>query len=232
MNQASGFTVRGRSAQVRGAARHATLYILAAALAAGLGLWAAERHFAPPPPAPPMQAVTLLPAPRALTPFTLRTANDAPITPAWFQGHWTLVYLGYTHCPDVCPTTLQMLGVASRAWSTLPQARRPRILFVSVDPGRDSPEHTAQYAHYFGKDITGATADAATLQKFAHALGVVYFVKPSAKASDYQVDHSAAVPVLDPQGHMAGLITPAPPPAQPFDPKAIGADLQTLARWR
>ncbi|MBS0195074.1 MAG: SCO family protein [Proteobacteria bacterium] len=216
---------------VRGAVRHATLYILAAALAAGFGLWTAERHFAPSPP-PALRAVDLFPAARALPPFQLQGAGGTTLTPAAFKGHWTLVYLGYTHCPDVCPTTLQMLGVAEKAWIDLPADKRPRIVFVSVDPDRDSPDHTAQYAHYFGKDILGATADAKTLASFARALGMVYFVDKGGNGKPYTVDHSGTVSVLDPDGDMVGMIQPLPPPAQPFDPAAIGTDMKALAQWR
>jgi len=131
-------------ARVRGAVRYPTLYILAAALAGGLGLWAAERQFAPPPanPPPSLRAVTLFPGTRALASFRLLGGSGGTFTPTSLKGHWTLVYLGYTHCPDVCPTTLQMLGLAEKSWATLAAAKRPHILFVSVDPKRDSPDAT------------------------------------------------------------------------------------------
>ncbi|MBS0213244.1 MAG: SCO family protein [Proteobacteria bacterium] len=222
-----------RRSHVRGAVRHATLYILAAALAAGFGLWAAENRVtsrATPP--PPLRAVDLFPAARALPAFQLQGAGGTKITPAALKGHWTLVYLGYTHCPDVCPTTLQALGVASKSWAALPAAQRPRIWFVSVDPGRDTPDHTAQYAGYFGKDITGATADDKTLAAFARALGMVYFVDKGGNGKPYSVDHSDTVSVLDKEGEMVGVIQPAQPPAQPFDPAAIGTDMQALTKWR
>ena len=220
-------------AHVRGAVR-STLYILVAAVAGGLGLWAAERQFAPPPPNPPpaLRAVSLFPGTRQLAPFRLQEGGGSVLTPASLKGHWTLVYLGYTHCPDVCPTTLQMLGLAQRSWTALPEARRPRIVFVSVDPQRDSPAHTTEYAHYFGKYIIGATADDKTLAAFAHDLGMVYAIDKGANGKDYVVDHSASVSVLDPDGDMAGLIHPELPPAQPFDPAAIGADMKALAAWR
>lgn len=223
-----------RARHVRGAVRFATLYILAAALAAGFGLWVAERQFSPPPPPPPppLHAVALFPVARGLPAFALQSGDGNPVTPASLKGHWTLVYLGFTHCPDVCPTTLQALGVAAKAWAGLPPATRPRVLFVSVDPKRDSPAHTAQYARYFGKDIIGATADEATLTTFAHALGMVFFIPKDSDGKNYEVDHSSSVAVLDPQGDMVGTILPQPPPAQAFDPGKIGADLLALARWR
>lgn len=211
-------------AQMRGATRHATLYILVAAVAAGLGLWAAQKHFAPPATVamPAMRAVTLFPSTRALAPFKLDASDGSAITPTTLRGHWTLVFLGFTRCPDVCPTTLQNLGHAAKAWTALPAAIRPRILFVSVDPERDTPASVGQYAHFFGKDILGATASQHTLAAFARSLGMVYMKVPTT-GGDYDIDHSASVSVLDPDGNMAGLIRP------PLDPAAIGADMQVLA---
>lgn len=212
-------------AHVRGAIQHSTLYVLLAALAAGLGFWAAQTHFAPPgsAPLPTMRSVTLFPGTRALEPYKLNASDGSTITPATLHGHWTLVFLGFTRCPDVCPTTLQSLGQSEKAWAALPLEIRPRVLFVSVDPDRDTPQHVGEYAHYFGKDILAATADEKSVAAFARNLGMVYMKVPT-KGGDYTIDHSASVSVLDPDGNMAGLIRP------PFNPAAIGADLATLSK--
>ena len=214
---------------MRGAVRHPTLYILAAALAAGLGLWAAQTRYAQPAATaiPAMRSVTLFPGSRVLQPYKLNAADGSTITPATMRGHWTLVFLGFTHCPDVCPTTLQTLGQAEKAWTAMPLATRPRVLFVSVDPDQDTPKIVGDYAHYFGKDILGATADPATLTNFARSLGMVYMKVPTT-GGHYTIDHSASVSVLDPDGNMAGLIRPEAAPAPAFDPVAIGADMKAL----
>jgi protein SCO1/2 len=210
--------------RMRGATRHSTLYILVAALAAGFGLWAAQTHFAPPTAValPAMRAVTLFPGARILAPYRLASSEGSTITPETLRGHWTLVFLGFTRCPDVCPTTLQSLAQAGKAWIALPAATRPRVLFVSVDPDRDTPQHVGEYAHYFGKEILAATADEKALATFARSLGMVYMKVPTT-GGDYTIDHSASVSVLDPDGNMAGLIR------SPLDPAAIGADMKTLA---
>ncbi len=210
---------------MRGSIRYSTLYILAAAVAAGLGLWAAQTYFAPPAAmaTPSMRSVTLFPTSRVLAPYRLTLSDGSALTPQAMQGHWSLVFLGFTRCPDVCPTTLQSLGQAAKAWTAMPPAMRPRVLFVSVDPGRDTPQHVGEYAHFFGKDLLAATADETTLAKFARSLGMVYMKVPTT-GRDYTIDHSASVSVLDVNGNMAGLIHP------PFDPVAIGADLDALTR--
>jgi protein SCO1/2 len=145
------------------------------------------------------------------------------LTQADLQGHWTLVFLGFTHCPDVCPTTLAQLAQAQAAWQALPEATRPRLLLVSVDPARDPPEKLATYAKHFHADTLVATADEPALQDFVKALGLVY-MKVDQPGGDYMMEHSSSMVVLDPLGRQAGLVRP------PLDPQAIAADLAMLAK--
>src|SRR5689334_9666831 len=114
--------------------------ILAALLAGGAGLYLATRHFPPASVpaanaptlasiAPQMRAVRLITTPRVLPDWKLRLADGGEATPATLQGHWTVVFLGFTHCPDVCPTTLAELAKAQKAWMVVPAAKRPRLVF-------------------------------------------------------------------------------------------------------
>jgi protein SCO1/2 len=203
-----------------------TLWILVIALAAGLGLWAAQRWFGPhAPAAPQLTAVRLLPEPRPLPAYSLQQSDGTRLVPGELQGHWTVVFLGFTHCPDVCPTTLAELAQAQKQWSAMPDSVRPRVLFVSVDPQRDSAIRAGEYAHAFHRDTLAATGDEPGLEAFARSLSMVFMKAPAAKgapADAYNVDHSATLAVLDPQGRMAGIVQP------PFDPRAIATDLATL----
>ncbi len=211
-----------------------TLLILLAALAAGLGLWAAQVAFGPGPvrgdagaPAAPvldpasLATVRLFPQPRALPDFSLDQSDGTPLTRDELTGRWTLVFLGFTHCPDVCPTTLTELAGAQKAWEALPEAERPRVLFVSVDPERDSAAQTGEYARYFHPATWAATTGEPALQDFASALGLVYMKVP-VDGGDYTMDHSTAVVLIDPRGRQAGLIRP------PLVPADIAADLVRL----
>lgn len=212
-----------------------TLLVLLAALAAGLGLWAAQVAFGPAPgpsPATPepagpavdpasLQAVSLFPQPRLLPAWTLDQSDGTPLDGAELSGRWTLVFLGFTHCPDVCPTTLADLARAQKAWEPLPEARRPRVLFVSVDPARDTPAKSGEYAAYFHPATLAATAREPALQQFASSLGMVYMKVET--EGGYTMDHSNALVLIDPQGRQAGLVRP------PFVPAAIAADLARLA---
>ena len=206
-----------------------TLYILIAALAAGLGLWAGQAVLDHKAPAvqPETQAVRLLPQPRELPAYSLQQSDRTQLVPGELKGHWTVVFLGFTHCPDVCPTTLAELAQAQKQWADLPDPVRPRVLFVSVDPERDTPDRIGEYAHAFHRDTLAATADIPALEAFARSLSLVFMKVPpmeGAPADRYNVDHSAALAVLDPQGRMAGVIPP------PLDSKAIASDLLLLTR--
>jgi protein SCO1/2 len=207
--------------------KRAILLLVIVALAAGAGLLASRHAFGPATAAKPVvTSMTLLPEPRTLPAFSLQQSDGTPLTGDELTGHWTLVFLGFTHCPDVCPTTLAQLAGAQKRWAAMPEATRPRVLFVSADPERDSAELTGHYAHGFHVDTLAATAPIPQLQAFARSLSLVFMKSPgpSGKPDDYSIDHSAGFAVLDPQGRMAGVIQP------PFDVAAIASDLATLSK--
>jgi protein SCO1/2 len=205
-----------------------TLVILIVAVAAGLGLLASQRfHAGPATAGPQMQTVKLFPQPRELPPFSLQQSDGTQLVPGELKGHWTLVFLGFTYCPDVCPTTLAELAQAQKQWQNLPDPVRPRVLFVSIDPERDSPDRIGEYAHAFHHDTLAATADVPALEGFARSLSLVFAKVPApagAPADQYSMDHSATIALLDPQGRMAGVIQP------PLQSGAIAADLVALTQ--
>ncbi len=198
-------------------------------LATAGGLWAAKGLFGPITTAaslPAVRSITLLSTPRVLPAFSLQQSDGTALTGEELRGHWTVVFIGFTHCPDICPTTLTELNGAQKQWAALPEATRPRVLFVSADPERDSPRLTGDYAHAFNADSLAATGPVPELQAFARALSLVFMKVPgpSGRADDYSIGHSATLIVLDPQARMAGVISP------PFDPKVIAADLIALTK--
>lgn len=202
--------------------------ILLIALAAGLGLLVAQKVFAPNAPSglPATESITFYPQPRPLPDFNLAQSDGTRLIPGELKGHWTLVFLGFTFCPDVCPTTLAELAGAQKQWETVPESLRPRVLFVSVDPERDSATRLGEYVHTFHKDTLAATGDVPSLEKFATALGFVFQKVPGThfdeNPEDYSVEHSATLAVLDPEGRLAGIIRP------PFNAPAMARDLQKL----
>ena len=168
----------------------------------------------------------MFPQARALPAFSLRQSDGTPLIAGELKGHWTLVFLGFTYCPDICPTTLTELAQAQNQWKSLPDSVRPRLLFVSVDPERDTPSRIGEYAHAFHRDTLAATADVPALENFATSLMFVFQKMPgkdfASNPQDYSMDHSANIAVLDPQGRMAGFIKP------PFQPSLIAADMSAL----
>ena len=204
-------------------------FILLIALAAGLGLLAAQNYFGgstAAPAWPQTESITLFPQARTLPDFSLRQSDGTALIAGELKGHWTLVFLGFTHCPDVCPTTLAELAQAQNQWKSMPDSVRPRVLFVSVDPERDTPTRIGEYAHAFHPDTLAATADVPALENFAKSLMFVFQKMPgkvfASNPQDYSMDHSANIAVLDPQGRMAGFIKP------PFQPSLIAADMTLL----
>lgn len=205
-----------------------TLLILLVALGTGAGLIAAEYVFNRRPPAgPELKAVRLLSTPRELPGFSLQQSDRTQLIPGELRGHWTVVFLGFTFCPDICPTTLSQLAQAQKRWASLPDTQRPRVLFVSVDPERDTVEKIGEYAHGFHKDTLAATADIPTLEKFTKSLSLVFAKVPlraDAPPDQYTIDHSSALVLLDPQGRMAGVVQ------SPFMAQDVAADLIALTQ--
>lgn len=206
-----------------------TVYILVAALAAGLGLWLSqglgERTRLP-----ALDIVTLLPEAREVPDFTLQRADGRTLTKADLTGRWSIVFLGFTHCPDICPTTLSELGQAEKLWAqSLPESERPNIVFVSADPERDTPELAQEYAGFFSDSAIGATAEVPVLERFGRSLLMV-FAKVPLEDGDYTVDHSALLSLLDTHGNFVGFIRPQPAnePGPSFPPRRLADDMVAL----
>lgn len=193
---------------------------VAAAVAVGLGLWLGQRFFVTPQP-PKLENAVLYPAPRAIPEFHLTQANGQPLTLADWRGYWTVVYFGYTSCPDVCPTTLTTFKQAWKDLAARGVAGKVRFDFISVDPQRDTPEVLRKYVGYFDPDFVAATGLDHELTPLTRALGLVYSRSTDANGK-IEVGHSAAAVIVDPQGREAGIFRP------PFVAKAIAGDLAAL----
>lgn len=131
-------------------------------------------------------------------PFALTDQNGKPITDADFKGKPFLVFFGYTHCPDVCPTTLFDISEVMRALG--PDADRAGALFVSVDPDRDTPSVLKDYLSSFDPHLRGATGNQGELDKIEKEYRVYAKKVPTGKDGDYSMDHSAIVYLMDKDG--------------------------------
>ncbi len=141
--------------------------------------------------------------------------------PARLKHRWSLLFFGFTHCPDVCPTTLGMLAQTEKALANLPDERRPQIVLISVDPQRDTPQQLASYVKFFSPSFTGVTGTQDAIDDFARALGVPVAISPTDNG-DYTVDHSAAIFLVDPDGAMRALFS------TPHSPAIIADDYRRI----
>ena len=172
-----------------------------AIIAIATGAWLSYQVMAP---RPLPQAATVLPVPGELPDFSLVDQSGSVIGRDVFEGHWNLAFFGFTHCPDICPLTLQVLADAKRQLADSGHSPLPRIVLVSVDPERDSPDLMNQYVAYFGDGNLGITGDLEELRKLTNGLGI-YFEKSNIDDENYSVDHSAVVLVINPDGEFHAL---------------------------
>ncbi len=186
---------------------------VAVAIAAGFGaaLWLREDPLV-------LRAGTVLAEPNPVAPFELVDHQGRALDHGALAGRWNLVFAGFTHCPDICPTTLAMLAELDNRLGDA----GPRIVFVSVDPERDTPERLAAYLRHFDPHLVGATGTPAAIEAFTRELGLAQ-VKIPGVGAEYTVDHSAALVLLDPQVRVAGYFQP------PHDVDALAADLAALS---
>ncbi len=163
----------------------------------------------------PLQSGTWLPERRALPPFHLQQADGGEFSLAQLQGHPTLLFFGFTHCPDVCPTTLAMLAQVQRS-APLPAAR---VVFVTIDPDRDSAADLQVYLGAFDHDFIGVRGDSAALAPLLKALSAIA-VRVDLPGGEYTMDHSATLYLLDTRARLAAVFSP------PFAADRLAADLR------
>ncbi len=193
-------------------------------LAGAVGIAAALlwRH---PAPAVDLATGSFLTPSRALPDFSLIDQHGRPFGAANLRGHWTLMFFGYTNCPDFCPTTLSTLAALNKRLREA-KAVVPQVIFVSVDAKRDRPEQLAKYVPYFDPAFIGLTAaDQPGIETIARNLGVAVIIQPTADGN-YTVDHSGAIFVLNPDGRLTAILT------GPFGVAALQGDLERIVAAR
>ena len=138
-------------------------------------------------------------------PFNLVDQNGKPFGDADLKGKWHLVFFGYTHCPDTCPTTLNELSLA------LDRLGKERddvgVVFITVDPERDTPDVLKSYVESFDAPIVALTGTPAEVAQAAKEYRV-YYAKHARADGGYDMDHSAVIYVMDPQGRFTATFTP------------------------
>ena len=165
---------------------------------------------------------TILQAPDTAPDFSLTTHTGQSANLGDFRGKLVVMFFGYTHCPDVCPATL---GVTAKAIDLLgKKAEDVQVLFISIDPVRDTPEKLAEYVTYFHSEFTGLTGTPEEIAQVAALYGVYYAKQEGASESEYWMDHTASVLTIDRTGHLKLIL--------PFGVTAedMAADLRMLMK--
>jgi protein SCO1/2 len=189
---------------------------MAAAGAAAALLWRHQQTL------PQLSTGTLLVPSRAFADFSLIDTQGRQFASANLRGHWTIMFFGYTNCPDVCPATLSTLAALEKRLRAEKGTVLPQVVFVSVDARRDTPAQLAKYVPYFDSSFIGLTAaDQPSIEAVARDLGVTVIITPT-QDGNYSVDHSGELFVLDPAGRLAALLS------GPFSVKALADDWRLI----
>ncbi len=164
--------------------------------------------------------IILLPQSRGLPSLQMADQHGRPVALDQLKGTWSLVFFGYTYCPDICPTTLAQLRQIKRQ---LPQRTvdRLRIVLVSVDPARDTTAQLKQYLAYFDKDFLGVRGSIEDTRTLSNALSIP-FVPADTRTPGYTVDHSGNLAIIGPDGRQRGFVR------APFDTDKLVARLPGL----
>ena len=169
---------------------------------------------------------TLLPDAKPVTEFQLTDHHGQPFTLENLKHNWTFAFFGYTHCPDVCPTSMAMLAQVRGNLEKLDVLDKlPQVVFVSVDPERDSTTLLSEFVPYFHPDFIGARGDAQNTLNLTRQLGILYGKAEDSTAEDYLVDHSAAIILFDPDGAFRAVF------GIPHDPALIAKDFLAIKTY-
>ena len=205
-----------------------TVTIVLAAIAMVLGLTVNKFLNKPPLSKEQLQQMgtVIFDTPRAFTMTELVDHNGQPFTAKNLQGRWTLVYFGFTFCPDICPATLSQLN----KFDALIKEQSPKIakdmqyIMVTVDPDRDTAEKLKNYVPYFNKDFIGVTGEINNVYNLAVQMNVPFTPVVDAEDDFYLVDHGANLTLINPEGDYQGFIRP------PLDSAKLLAVLNHVGR--
>ena len=181
--------------------------LISATLVAALGVilvlgYLAGRSFREPARAISIAGMTVLEPASPLPEFRLHDQSNQLFDRARLQGKWSLLFFGYTHCPDICPTTLVVMRDVQKIAGGKEQGIQ--YIFVSVDPDRDKAATLKRYLPYFHQEFIGATGGQGELMRLTRALGV-YYESGEARGGSYEVHHSAAIFLIDPEARLRAL---------------------------
>lgn len=172
---------------------------------------------------PPELQGVLRPAPTPLQAFELLGQDRRPFDLEGLKGKWSFVFFGYTSCPDICPTTLATLSGLIKKLQADPQGLSGmQVVFVSVDPRRDTPEVIENYLKYFNETFRGVTGAQQDIDNLTRQFGAGYMIEPETAPGHYLVNHTSSIFLVDPQGRLLASFSP------PHDPDTIAGQFRQI----
>lgn len=200
------------------------LFILIAIVAIGSGL-VVQNAKRPPAELPEFKKTILLPTTKELGEVNFSDHNGNDFGLSQLQGKWSILFFGFTNCPDVCPTTMQTLKQVKQDVSRAGAWGSFQVVMVSVDPERDTSERLKSYVPFFDPEFIGIRASVEHTAAFAKNVGILFFKSKQFDNGGYDVDHGAAIILINPEGQYAGVMT------APHIQADISADLIKLAEY-
>jgi len=160
-----------------------------------------------------IRGISIISPPVPLPEFSLLNKESQAVDKAQFKDRWTLAFFGYTHCPDICPGTLNSLSNVAKELRKDNPNDATQYVFVTLDPGRDSAEIIKDYVNYFDPNFEALTGDKVDIDKISERVGVIYDYEyeDDRHQGDYIVNHYAAILVIDPQARLRAHILPPHP---------------------
>jgi protein SCO1/2 len=192
--------------------------LIACLLGIGFNAWYTSKH-----PTSLLTAATQIDQPQGLAEFSLTDNSNHPFTNRSLQGHYSFLFFGYTHCQGICPMTMTML---TQLYTQLKKQKSPlpQIVFITLDPRRDTQKTLANYVHAFNPTFKGVTGPFIAIQQLSKQMGVVYIQAKQENEDDYQIDHSGTLYLINPAGQLIAVFSP------PHDKEAIARDYKSLTQ--
>ena len=173
----------------------------------------------------PDQVMTVFVDPKPLREFALTDQNSHAFDLAHLKGNWSFLFFGYTHCPDICPSTLASLSkLREQLTKGVNGSKNVQFVFISVDPRRDTAAILKEYTGYFDPSIIGVTGTELELRNVTRQLGALFEVESALDKESYQVYHTSAIFLINPQGQYVASLMP------PFDISTISRRFKVLTK--
>lgn len=179
-----------------------TIYLITAILSLTVGAFLYQHFFTL---TPPEHALHYTPA-KTINDFEFTDHQGEAFNKASLHDNWTLVFFGYTSCPDICPVTLQKLGAIYGELKAI--SPNTQVVLMTVDPTRDTQEKLAMYIAYFNNEFKAVRGEHDQLFPFSRQLGLMYAIREKTDEVNYSVDHSASIALINPSGQLAAVFKP------------------------